>query len=650
MKSHKVCGYKGKIIRVDLTTQSIITEPTMKYAREWLGGDGIGIRILYDEVKPWVTPYEPANRLIIGAGPLVGTLAPGATRVAVDSKNAATQGVGSSNACGFFGQELKFAGYDHIIVHGKARYPVYLWVHDDRVAIKDARHLWGKTTWETVDAIRNELDDCDIHTMSIGPAGENVVRGSCIIIDKGRALGRCGFGGIMGSKNLKAIAVRGTGAVEVAEKERFLNAVGESRSKFDASISGIAPVFIRHGTISVTPGKSTHCMLPYKNFQYLDWPQEMKERFDAEYIRNKYRKRNLSSMACPIPCGRYYWVEDGPYAGLGAEGFQFEDMADFGGKLAVDDPAFLMKAHTYCNQLGLDIDAAAGSIAWAMECYQRGILTESDADGLKLEWGDAGVALELMRRIAYREGFGSILGEGSAHAADVFGKGSEYYAMHLKGQDLYEVIRTSIAWGLGACVSTRGGGHTTGCPICETNFVVDPEACKRKFGVTTFNDPLAFEGKPELVMYYEMLHRVNNCLGVCHFTTDWLDIVFPGFPELAELYSAATGLETTEDDLRTIGMRILNLEKAFNILHAGFGRKHDYPPERMLEEPVPSGRVKGWKIGRKNWDKLLDDYYKLHHWDTKTSFPTRECLEKLGLKEVADDLENAGRLGKRRTN
>ena len=282
-----------------------------------------------------------------------------------------------------------------------------------------------------------------------------------------------------------------------------------------------------------------------------------------------------------------------------------------------------------------------------MECYQRGILTKADTDGLALEWGDASVILELTRKIVEKEGFGNILAEGCAHASEILGRGSEYYAMHIKGQDLYEVIRSAVAWGLGACVSTRGGGHTTGSFALEagTGFD-DPELANKVYdGVSNANIGTSFEGKAKLAIYMERLHRINNAMGICHFVTTWSNPNMLGFPEIAELYSAATGWDTTEYDLRKAAARMLNVEKAFNLLHTDFARKDDYPPPRDLEEPIPTGSIKGWKLERKQWDKLLDEYYELNGWDRETSYPTRKCLEDLDLNMIADTLECSGKLG-----
>ena len=646
MKIEPIYAYAGEILRVDLTTGRISSEPTIKYAREWLGGSGVGQWILYNELLPWITPYAPANRLIIGTGPLNGTLAPGACRTTADSKNGLTLGVGSSNSCGHFAPELKFAGYDHIIFQGKARNPVYLWIHDNHVEIRDAFHLWGKTTWETDEIIKRELGDDNIQIISIGPAGENIVRGACIIQNKGRAFGRCGLGGVMGSKNLKAVAVRGAGAVEVADPVRFMRVVDKAREACDQSEG--SQTRRRYGTPIGLKRRQAADSIPFKNFQYLELPAEYIEKLSIENVNEKYRVRNLASLSCPIGCSRYFWIDRGPYAGLGTEGFEFEALADFAGKLGVDDPTFVIKMNAYCNQLGLDVDNPAGSIAWAMECYQRGILTQSDTDGLKLEWGDAGVILELTRKIAYREGFGNILAEGCAHAAELVGRESEYYAMHLKGQDLYEPLRFNIGWALGACVSTRGGGHTTGSPSTTLEKALmesDPGKVKETLGISKFSALSSYEGKAELVRYVEKLHRINNSLGICHFNTINSDMSLLGFPQIAELYSAATGWETTEDDLKRAATRMLNVEKAFNLLHTNLGRKDDYPPRRCLEEPLPTGSAKGFKLDKEKWDSLLDEYYEIHEWDKKTGFPTRKCLEDLDLKGVADDLERAGKLG-----
>ncbi|MFX0198293.1 MAG: aldehyde ferredoxin oxidoreductase family protein [Candidatus Hodarchaeota archaeon] len=641
MKRRKVYGYTGKILRVDLSTEAISVEPTVKYAKEWLGGRGINMSIVYSELKPWTIPYEPANRIVIGAGPLVGTLAPGATRLSIASKNVFSYGVGTANCGGHFAPELKFAGYDHIILQGRSKKPVYLWIDDDHIELRDAHGIWGKTTWETDDLIKQDIGDEEIQILCIGPAGENLVRGACIIANRNRAAGKCGLGAIMGSKNLKAVAVRGTGSVEVARPGRFIKAVDSAREKLEKS--PLLQGFAKYGTHGIWPLKNEACSVPFKNFQDAHMPPEIESKMNPDMFMTTYKKRDMACMICPLHCSNFYHIDHGPYCGLATEGFQLEISAELGGKLAIEYPPAIIKGHAFCNQLGLDVDNATNPIAWAFECYQRGILAERDTDGLKLEWGDYGVIFELIRKMAYREGFGNILAEGSKHASEIVGRDSGYYAITMKGQDLYEEIRLPIGWGFGACVATRGGGHTTGAPSVEINTVGASEVAefaKRLYGVKTIN-PDEYEDKAKLVIYFERHQEIVNSLGICMFVTCWQDPTQLTLRETAELYSAATGWETTVDELVRIADRILNLEKAFNVLHANLGRKDDYPPERCLKEPVKSGRYKGFVLSRQEYDKMLDEYYQLHGWDSDSGLQTRKCLENLDLANVADDLESA---------
>ena len=263
-----------------------------------------------------------------------------------------------------------------------------------------------------------------------------------------------------------------------------------------------------------------------------------------------------------------------------------------------------------------------------------------------MEWGDFDTILELIRMISYREGFGDLLAEGCARASDLLGRDSAYYAMHIKGQELYEPCRGAMAWALGTTTSTRGGGHTTGAPAMETTGALDPEKAARVCGVSPEDtDPLGYTGKPQLVMFTEALQRAANCLSICHFNTAWSNLDSMSLPEMAELYSAATGWETTVDDLKELTMRQLNLEKAFNLRHTEFARADDMPTPRDLNEPIPTGSLAGWKIDEDEWNKMLDEYYEIHGWDRVTGYPTRQILEQLGLASVADDLERIGKLG-----
>lgn len=637
-------GYAGKILRIDLGTGVCWNEPTKKYSRKWLGQRGIGQKILYDEVAPWVTPYEPANKLTIETGPLTGTLVPTSTRYSIASKNPFTGGVGTSNSCGFFGPELKFAGYDVIVIEGRANTPCYLWICDDTVELRSASHIWGKTTWVTEDIIRKELGDKGVQISCIGPAGERLVRGACVIANKNRACGKCGMGGIFGSKNLKAIAVRGTGCVKVADPGRFMKVVDIAFETIEKS--KVLSRTAKYGTIGIMRSKNECNSMPYRNFQDTYMPTEVIDKIDADIFMDEYKVRDLAGMACPIHCSNFYRVNHGPYAGLATEGFQLNTVADYAAKCGIEYPPAIIKVHALCNQLGVDLDASAGAISWALECYEKGILTDKDTDGLRLEWGDHGVIFELIRKIVYREGFGNVLAEGCKRASQIVGKDSSYYAIHMKGQDLYEEIRSPLGWGLGTCVATRGGGHTTGASAADLTMPLDPKVAelgKKIFGIENI-DPISYEDKAKLVVYFEREQELVNSLGVCMFAGTWLDPGSMGIPELAEIYSAATGLETTEIEMIEKADRILNLEKAFNSLHTDFGRKDDFPPERCLREGIKSGPHAGFALSEEEWGKMLDEYYELRGWRQETGFQTRKCLKSLDLEDVANSLEKVGKL------
>jgi len=646
-EDNQMFGYAGKILRVNLSNGKIWTEPTSKYAKDWLGASGFAIKILYDELRPWVTPYEPANRLIFGAGPLAGTPAIGSNQISASTLSPITGGWGSGHSDSYLAGQIKYAGYDSIIIEGRAHLPVYLWIQDDNIEIRDASHLWGKTTWETLDTIRKEQADQGLHTVSIGPAGENLVRGGCVIQDNGRAMGRCGTGAVMGSKNLKAIVAKGTGGVKIANHERFMAVAAKCREMAKKTES--FELINKYGMLFLLPGKQQVCGVNYKNFQETRMPDEMVEVMDPKKSSDKYRESQVSFPGCLYGgCGRTMNITEGPYAGLKTESCQWEVVSTLQSRLAIWEPTFMYKANAFCNQLGLDVDLAGSTIGWATECYQRGIISEKDSDGLKLSWGDAGVALELIRKIAYREGFGNILAEGCFRASDIIGRGSSKYCMHIKKQDLYENLRGSNGWALGTTTSTRGGGHTTGAVAVETAVTLNPEQARKFYGLgpeVNPHKPWEYSGRAKMVTYTEIISRVCNSLSVCLFNTNWADLDMPGLEELAELYSAATGFETSGEDFRRLTMKQLNLEKAFNLIHTDFDRKDDMPTSRDLNEPIPTGNLSGGKIDEGEWNKMLDEYYDLHGWDRKTSFPTREALVKVGLEMVGKDLEKTGKLG-----
>lgn len=629
-------GYAGKILRVDLTRSVISTQSTYDYVSRFLGGRGINQWILLREQRSQTTPFEPASIICFGAGALVGTLVPGAARLNIDSMNTFTAGIGSGSAGGWFAAELKFAGYDHIVVQGKARKPVYLSIEDEKVCLRPAAELWGKTTGDTEILIKDDIGREDIQVLSIGPAGENLARQACVIVSGMRAVGRCGLGAIMGSKNLKAIAVKGTGSIEISSPNEFMTLV-EQVSERLIRLNG-AKARKEFGTFRVSELYNDLSALAYKN--YLDdfIPKEHFAQISPEVFRNKYDVGGYACSACPTPCGHVYFVDSGPFSGKACMKAESNSLWDFGGRLAITDPAAILRAQEECCQLGLDIDNSAGVIAWAIDCFQNGIISEKVTDGIELSWGNPDMVLSLLKKIAYREGFGDLLAEGSFRASHKVGGASSKYAFHVKGQDLIEAIRSMKGWALGVVVSARGGAHTRGALATEV-MRYSPEDSQRIFGVNTAGDARSYKGKPKIVSYFEYVISVLDSLGICFFTGNWGSPEGISPVELARFYSLATGIPTSEAELLKIGERIHNVEKMFNVLQASFARKDDYPPERFMQEPVQSGPLKGELLQQSDWDKMLDEYYYIHGWDKETSWPTKEKLRELDLDEAIAILE-----------
>jgi len=627
----------GKILRINLSTGKISKELALSYIKKFLGGRGVNHWLLLKEMKPKILPFDPESLLLFGTGTLVGTPAPGAIRLNIAGKSPLTGGIGSGSACGDFAPELRFAGYDHIIITGKARKPCYIWINDDQVQIRDASHLWGKSTWETETLIRKELADDSIQVATIGPAGENLVKFSCIIVSPARVVARCGLGALMGSKNLKAIAVKGTGKIKIKKKDKFNQIVKEILKKIQSSET--LQRTKKYGTIKAfSPNLST------KNYQdaYIN-PEDAKKLHYKEVFQDKYEKENYHCFNCPIKCGRIYEVTDGIYSGAKSRKLEANSFSDFASRLCIYYAPAIVKLHGLCDQYGLDIDSTSGVIAWAMECYQRGILSKKDVDGLELRWGNHQAAVKLIRKIAYREGIGDILAEGCKRASKVIGAHSNRYCIEIKGQEVEETIRPFKAWALGVVVSERGGGHTRGAPLTDLKGI-SPEMGEKMWGVPAASDPTVYNGKAKIVVYYERFHSVLDSLGVCYLISNWEDLVLPGPEDYASLLSIATGLDISSKNLMRVGEQIHIIGKAFNIIHANFCRKDDYPPIRLIEEPMKAGPFKGQRLEINKWDKMLDEYYELHHWDKETGWCTKESLKSLNLTEVEDVLKEAGKL------
>jgi aldehyde:ferredoxin oxidoreductase len=618
-------SYAGKIGFIDLSKSKVTKEPTEKYAQKWIGGRGINTWILLDRLDPETRWSDPENLLCFGVGALAGTLAPGACRVSVDTKSAFNKGIGSANVGGFWGPELKFAGFDNLIISGKAENPVYLWIHDGKIEIRDAAFIWGKTTWETEELIRDELGDERIRVAVIGPAGENKVRSSCIICDSGCAAGGSGCGAIMGAKNLKAIAVRGSMGIDIAAPDEFMSIVDKAIKKINKW--DLIKDIRAKGYYGAMGGRLDSPTWdwgyrPVKNGQDEYWGKEKISKI-CESVIKSYRKGTVACFSCPISCKPWLAIDEGPYQVEG-EGWWNNSANSFCTKFDNTDLESAIYAHFLSNQLGLDIDDAAQAISWAFECYEKGLITKDDTDGLELVWGNYEAMIEMLRKLAHREGFGDFLADGALRAADKLGKDSWKFVVHVKGQDSLDGVRINKGWGFGVILSPVGGRHLRGS---LDGFWLG--------GDKPIN---SYEDVPEKIYLGQQLKAVQDLLGYCSYVYG-LD-----FDDWVAMAAAAVDPSLTKEKLLHAGLQAHNLEKAFNTIHAGFDRKDDYPCCRYYNEPVKSGPYKGEKLDHSEWNLMLDEHYKLHKWDMETGLQTREGLIEIGLTEVADKLEKAGKL------
>ena len=625
-------GWTGKRLRVDLSREtSSIEEIDPSYMRKWLGGRGFNSELLYQEVGPDVDPLSPDSRLIFGVGPLTGTFAPSSGRTTVTARSPLSGGFGDSNMGGHWGPELKFAGYDQLVVQGKASRPVYLWIDDDQVEIREAAAIWGRKVPQADAMIKEELGSEEIHIALIGPAGERIVSYACILNDVYRAAARCGMGAVMGSKNLKAIAVRGTGAVSIARPEEFYRICAQARDRLREDL--MAQMLFDQGTWLLTmPANYEQGWFCWKNFQKGHHPQA--RRLSGEKHRDNFLAHREGCFACSISCGRFSRIKEGQYAGEITGGPEYETLTGIGPRIGLLEMDKVVHNNKLVNELGLDSCSCGGAIAWAMECWQRGLLTEKDTGGLVLDWGDQETITRLIEMIARREGFGDLLAEGSSRAAEILGRGAEY-SISVKGHDMSQDDPRGLgfAFGIGFATGRRGGDHLQGLPCLELTGGFYPGLVEKILGTSKAEERLSPVKKPEMERYSEDLKAVGDSLTQCTFTHSWSFAVQP--EDMALMLSSATGLEFAAEELLRIGSRIVHLERAYwNRLLVG--RLEDKSPRRFVEEPMPDGPNQGTVFPEA---ELIPRYYAVRGWDPETGFPNEEVLIDLGLEKVARDLE-----------
>lgn len=592
----------GQILRVNLTDATIKKEkldPAL--LRNYIGARGLGSKLFMDEVNPQVDPLSPENKIIFMTGPLTGTLAASGGRYNVVTRGPLNGTIAASNSGGSFGPELKYAGYDGIIFEGKAEKPVYLWINNAEVELRSAEELWGRNVPETTDMIKQATHE-EAKVACIGPAGERLVKFACIMNEYNRAAGRSGVGAVMGSKNLKALAVRGNGGIKVADQQGFMQAITDARNKLKAHpVTGAG--LAAYGTNVLVNILNEHGGLPVKNFSEAAVFAKA-ENVSGEYQAEHCLVRNKGCFGCSIGCGRVS-RNRGKYKGIG-EGPEYEATWGLGPNLYIDDFEAISKANFLCNELGLDPISLAGTLACATEMMEKGFIPQ---EKVELCWGDADMLVEMTIKTAYREGFGDELAEGSYRLAEKYGHPE--FSMSVKKQELpaYDP-RGQQGIGLNYATSNRGGCHVRG-------YMTSPEV----LGIPEKVDPDSTEGKAALLKIFQDLTALVDSAGICLFTT-----FGQGLPEIAEQLRRATGLDLSDEEFLLAGERIWNLERSFN-LQAGISSKDDTLPPRLLREPMKGGPHQGNVV---RLELMLPEYYTLRGWD-QAGVPTPEKLQELSL-------------------
>ncbi len=599
-------GLTGRMLRVDLTRGEVqrVETPRDLFER-FLGARGVGAYMLFHELEAHTDPLGPDNKLIFLTGPLVGTMAPGANKITVSFRSPLSETYSFSLCGGHLAPELKFAGFDGLVVEGRSDKPVYLWIDNGTATLRDAGHLWGLKTHDTEDALREELGDAEIRVASIGPAGEKLVRYACIQADYHREFGRGGAGAVMGSKNLKAIAVRGTGSVEVADAA----ALGRIAEKAYAELAEHPKARLRRrfGTPEMVEWTNNHGFWATRNFATGHF--EGADRLTGPALKEKIFIGDNSCYACPVACGKVSAVTQGPFTGEAIEGPEFETVGLLGANCGVSDPEAIVAATAICDAYGFDTMSAGAAISLAMEAYERGILGPEDTGGLELRFGNGDALVAITQQIADRTGLGDVLAEGSKRAAERFGVPD--LAMQVKGQELatYEP-RGVVGMGLSYAISPKGGHHMI-APTMGLELAGDPQR------------RLIPDGKAKMVRDTQLVMTIVDSLAMCSSMRFVL-----GLDSILDLYRAVTGVVLGEEEALLMAERVSNLERLFNV-REGLNRKDDTLPRRLLKEAMPSGPSRGNTVPL---DQMLDEYYELMGWDAD-GVPTKERMTELGLEK-----------------
>ena len=612
-------GYAGRVLHVDLTTgKTQIQKLNEDTAKKYIGGIGLGMKLWLTHSKPGVDPLNPENPLVLALGPVSGTMFPtGGNGHAFISKSPATNGVGEAVSHGTFGAELKRAGYDAVILTGKAEKPVYLWIDDDSVQLLDASQVWGKSPSETEDAIKNELGDYYVRVAAIGLAGEKQSKIASIINEKTRAAGRTGLGAVMGSKNLKAIAVRGTHDIVVAKPDEFMDMVKE----FHERMKG--PAAQKYRTLgsaeNVLIQNALYCM-PTRNYNNAHF--ENAEKVSGEALNERYIAKIIACNSCAMRCEHEAVVREGPYKGTMAR-MEYDNLWALGPNCGVDKLDAIIKAAELCNYYGLDAQSAGVTVSFVMDCHEKGILSHEELGGIDAHFGNADALIQLIEKIGKREGIGDTLADGVKAAAEKIGKGSMELAQQIKGLEVtgYD-LRCLKTAALGFAVSFRGADHNrSGAYAIDLTGKVDRLKAEK--------------GRGKLVKDSEDIYALIDSLIICKNAKGTL---YKELFDMAKLYSLVTGYEMTPEELSVAGERINTVAKLINI-REGLSRQDDTLPWKVMNQPIPDdGPAKGALVTQDELDLLLDDYYQSRGW-TLDGVPTKSKLKELGMEDLSTIIE-----------
>ena len=626
-------GYNGKILHVNLTEGTwTVEEPEEKFFRKYLGGSAMGTHYVLKEMPAGADALSADNVLTFFVGVTTGAPISGASRVAANAKSPVTGGIGDAQAGGFWPVELKAAGFEGIVLTGRSPKPVYLWIHDGEVELRDATHLWGKITGDAEKTIQEDLGDDKIEVLQIGPGGEKMVRFACVINMSNRANGRTGMGAVMGSKNLKAIAVRGTKRPPIKDKAAVAALAKSGVGRFpDSDVAGMRD----HGTTATIGGNNAVGGLPTCNWKsgvFDEW-----ESIDGITMSETILKENDTCFGCVVRCKRVVEVKEGPFqVDPHYGGPEYETASTLGSYCGVSDLAAVSKANELCNKYSLDTISCGATIAWAMDCFEQGIITTEETDGIELKFGNAGAMVEMVRKIGEREGFGDLLAEGSLRAATKIGKGAEELVVASKGHEFpAHMPRVKRTLALIYAVNPYGADHQSH----EHDPSYTPGSYDDGFAEIGLLDPqeditVLNREKVKLSLYTQWTYNLDNALSLCQFVWGPAWQLYQ-VGEIVPLVQGVTGWNMSLWELMKVGERTVNLQRAFNA-REGFTSKEDSLPAKVFQ-PLVGGPTEGQVVTHEEFERARAQYYAMAGWDEEGR-PTRGKLEELELDWVADML------------